>query len=436
MRFTKSNPPKVCMQTQSTCYKGTSKMTVKGVLWHSTGANNPTLKRYVQPSDDAADREEMLKYLGVNQYGNDWNHIYREAGLNAWIGKTGNGGLAVIQTMPWDYKPWGCGSGWRGSCNDGWIQFEICEDDLNDKAYFTNVYRLAVELTAYLCDMYDLDPMGTVAVNGANIPVITCHAESYQYGMGGNHGDPLHWFVKYGKDMDDVRNDVKKVLDGAKKTTTTTTKPAESKPATSTSEMYRVRKSWSDSKSQIGAYTVLENAKKACDNAGSGYEVYDSKGNVVYPKTAAPAPAPSKPATSTPKAPQVGDVIKLTDSATYVGGGVIPGWVKQSTLYLREVRANGDCIISTQKSGAITGVVPGSAIVGGSTSAAPAQKKFPYLVEITADRLNVRAGASMNYAVTTVVKKGGVYTIVDENNGWGKLKSGAGWINLSYTRRI
>lgn len=32
--------------TQSTCYKGTSKMTVKGVLWHSTGANNPTLKRY------------------------------------------------------------------------------------------------------------------------------------------------------------------------------------------------------------------------------------------------------------------------------------------------------------------------------------------------------------------------------------------------------
>ena len=49
MKYSKSNPPMTCMMTQSTCYKGTKKMTVKGVLWHSTGANNPTLKRYVQP---------------------------------------------------------------------------------------------------------------------------------------------------------------------------------------------------------------------------------------------------------------------------------------------------------------------------------------------------------------------------------------------------
>jgi hypothetical protein len=414
-------------------------MTVKGVLWHSTGANNPTLKRYVQPSDDAKDREEMLKYLGVNQYGNDWNHIYREAGLNAWIGKTAAGGPAVVQTMPWDYKPWGCGAGSKGSCNDGWIQFEICEDDLNNEVYFNQVYRLAVELTAYLCDMYNLDPLGKVSVNGIKVPVITCHAESYQYGMGGNHGDPLHWFVKYGKDMEDVRNDVKKVLDGAKKTTTSTTKPTESKPATSTStsEMYRVRKTWADAASQIGAYTVLDNAKKACDKAGSGYEVYDSKGNVVYPKTTTTSPTPAttttKPATTT-STPKVGDVIKLTSTATYHDGGVIPNWVKNSTLYLREIRANGDYVISTQKSGAITGVVKPSSVEGGSTTTSAS--KFPYLVEITADALNVRAGAGTNYKVNTVVKKKGVYTIVGEQNGWGKLKSGAGWIDLSYTRRL
>ena len=53
MKYSKSNPPMKCMMTQSTCYKGTKKMTVKGVLWHSTGANNPTLKRYVQPDDGA-----------------------------------------------------------------------------------------------------------------------------------------------------------------------------------------------------------------------------------------------------------------------------------------------------------------------------------------------------------------------------------------------
>jgi N-acetylmuramoyl-L-alanine amidase CwlA len=59
-----------------------------------------------------------------------------------------------------------------------------------------------------------------------------------------------------------------------------------------------------------------------------------------------------------------------------------------------------------------------------------------YLVRITASTLNVRAGAGVGYRINTTVKKGGVYTIVDELNGWGKLKSGAGWISLAYTERV
>lgn len=67
-----------------------------------------------------------------------------------------------------------------------------------------------------------------------------------------------------------------------------------------------------------------------------------------------------------------------------------------------------------------------------TTSATPTG----YLVKITADSLNVRAGAGVGYRINTVVKKNEVYTIVGENNGWGKLKSGAGWIKLSYTKRV
>lgn len=48
----------------------------------------------------------------------------------------------------------------------------------------------------------------------------------------------------------------------------------------SAKQLYRVRKSWSDAKSQIGAYSSLENAKKACK---AGYSVYDSNGKAVYP---------------------------------------------------------------------------------------------------------------------------------------------------------
>lgn len=212
LKYSETNPPLVCMQTQSTCYKGTDQMTVLGVLWHSTGANNKTLKRYVQPSDDAADRQQMLQLLGKNQYNNDWNHIERQAGLNAWIGTLADGTVTSIQTMPWTYRPWGCGSGKKGSCNRGWIQFEICEDNLTDPQYFTAAYNEACELTAYLCKMFNLDPHGTVNYEGVNVPVILCHADSYDLGLGSNHGDIDHWFPKHGKSMATVRNDVAKLL--------------------------------------------------------------------------------------------------------------------------------------------------------------------------------------------------------------------------------
>lgn len=51
-----------------------------------------------------------------------------------------------------------------------------------------------------------------------------------------------------------------------------------------TGELYRVTKSWNDTVTQIGAYSILENAKKECDSR-SGYNVFDSKdsyGNTAY----------------------------------------------------------------------------------------------------------------------------------------------------------
>jgi hypothetical protein len=72
---------------------------------------------------------------------------------------------------------------------------------------------------------------------------------------------------------------------------------------------------------------------------------------------------------------------------------------------------------------------------------APAKSTAPYLVKITADFLNYRSGAGVNFPVKGVVRKGAVYTIVGEADGagakkWGRLKSGSGWISLDYTRKI
>ena len=65
-----------------------------------------------------------------------------------------------------------------------------------------------------------------------------------------------------------------------------------------------------------------------------------------------------------------------------------------------------------------------------------AGKAVKYRVRITADSLNVRQQPNANAKVTTSVKKDQVFTIVEEKDGWGKLLSGAGWIKLSYTKKI
>ena len=428
MKYSKSNPPLVCMQTNSTCYKGTSTMQVKGILWHSTGANNPLLSRYVQPTDGASDYDRMIKLLGKNKYGTDWNHTRQNAGLNCWIGKLADGSVTTVQTMPWNYRPWGCGSGSKGSCNTGWIQFEICEDALTDKNYFNAVYKEAVELTAYLCTLYGLNPKGTANLNGVTVPVILCHADSHKLGLGSNHGDVLHWFKKYGKSMDDVRNDVAALM-GANIEDSTPT------PVAPAPQMYRVRKSWANAASQKGAYTNLDNAKRACDAAGDGYFVYDAKGVQVYPnkiEVKPVTPAPSEPAADL----KVGDKIKLVAGATYSSGKSIPAWVFKSVLYCREIRKDGTVVFSTQKTGAITGVIKKTSIQGYEGGSSAPTVATSYKVKITADVLNVRKGPGTSYGITCRVKKNEVYTIVGESNGWGKLKSGAGYISLAYTKKL
>lgn len=184
--------------TNNDCYKAGKKITPKGIMVHSTGANNPNLRRYVGPDDGL---------LGVNQNGNHWNKAGSSKCVHAFIGKLKDGSVATYQVLPWDHRGWHCGSGRKGSGNNTHISFEICEDGLTDLAYFGKVYREAVELTAYLCKKYGLDP----TADG----VVICHSEGAERGIASNHGDVMHWFPKHGKSMYTFRRDVKAAMGGA-----------------------------------------------------------------------------------------------------------------------------------------------------------------------------------------------------------------------------
>ena len=132
--------------------------------------------------------------------------------------------------------------------------------------------------------------------------------------------------------------------------------PATDEPATEKVQMYRVRKTWSDSKSQKGAYKILSNAKK-CADANPGYSVFDVNGVNIY----------------------------------------------------------------TSK-----------------TIAA----EVPFLVKVSISDLNIRKGPGTDYAKTGKFTGKGVFTIVEVKSGkgstagWGRLKSGAGWISLDYAAKI
>ena len=194
-----------CLLTANRCYHAGRVIKPKGVMVHSTGANNPNLRRYVQPVSTTPDRAGLLARLGINPNGNHWNRAGLNVCVHGFIGKLADGSVASVQTLPWNRRGWHAGDGSSGrSANDSHISFEICEDGLDDPDYFARAYREAVELTAMLCKQYGLDPLAD--------GVVICHQEGYRRGIASNHGDVLHWFPRFGKSMDDFRADVAAVL--------------------------------------------------------------------------------------------------------------------------------------------------------------------------------------------------------------------------------
>lgn len=205
-----------CLLVKNRWYGGSGRISPKGIVVHSTGANNPELRRYVNPVRGQKDgmgclvpkQEEWsyykaLQMIGTNQYGNHWNDPEQPYGVHAWIGKMADGEVAAVQTLPWDRFLYGCGSGRNGSYNATHIQFEICEDTM-DRAYTDKAYKAAVELCSYLCKLFDLP-----------VSSITSHSEAHAAGYASNHTDPVHWWGPFGHTMDQFRTDVKKALGAA-----------------------------------------------------------------------------------------------------------------------------------------------------------------------------------------------------------------------------
>ena len=201
--------------TKNPCYTAGRKIAVKGLMLHSVGCPQPKASVFI----------------------NSWNSpSYDNACVHGFI--DGNDGT-VYQTLPWNH---------RGveMCEPACIRYTsgsnfTCSDLAAARAVAKRTYEAAVELFAYLCKQYNLNP----AADG----VIISHREGHSRGIASNHGDPEHLWkgLGLGYTMDGFRKDVK----------------------------------WTDVKSQKGAFKVLANAKK-CADENPGYSVYDEFGKAVY----------------------------------------------------------------------------------------------------------------------------------------------------------
>lgn len=186
-KYSEDQKPLECYLSNSKWYKQSGTITPRGLLWHDTSADNIFLHRYVMPADGDPKKEELTKLLGKNPNNNDWNHggKDKDAGLS-FVGAIADGKTVTSMiTAPYNKRPWGCGGGRFGSLNDTHFQWEICQDDKKSVSYFKDVYEESIELSAFFCKLWKIDPHGTFMYKGYKIPTICCHWDAFLIGWNG-----------------------------------------------------------------------------------------------------------------------------------------------------------------------------------------------------------------------------------------------------------
>jgi hypothetical protein len=274
--------------TNNPCYKAGKTITVKGLMLHSVGCPQPSASVFV----------------------NNWNKsTYDRACVHAFI--DGNTGV-IYQCLPWSRRGWHGG----GASNNTHIGVEMCEpacinytsgsnftcsDTATAKAAVKRTYDAAVELFAFLCKEYNLNPLAD--------GVIISHREGHARGIASDHGDPEHLWngLKMGYTMDGFRKAVAAAMNATEEKPAETAKTlyrvqtgAFSKKANATALADKLKKAGFDTyivqssnlyKVQVGAYSVKANANAmAAKLKAAGYDnfITTASGNAATNNTAAP----------------------------------------------------------------------------------------------------------------------------------------------------
>ena len=429
--------------TESGCYKAGKHITVKGLMIHSVGCPQPKADVFMK----------------------NWNRAETSACVHAIVEPDGD----VYQLLPWDFRGWHCG----GSANNTHIGVEMTEpstikyagganctetgDGENTKAHVLATYKYAVELFAFLCHQFGLDPMAD--------GVVISHSEGCRRGIASNHGDVEHLWSKFGLTMEQFRKDIKVAMEGSLAADSLTAIMGKAVATADQMKAYLKKKNPSVPQSvldMVPLYLSEGEAEGVRGDIAFAQSCLET-GNFTFSGSAVTLPQNNFCGLGVTQRGRVGlsfDTPQLgiraqiqhlkayasTDKLRnalidprfrYVTRGCAPyvEWLGQKENPQGKGWAAGEKygekILSILKAIVSEGKVQ---FMESLTLSAP------YMVRVSIPNLNIRRGPGTSYPKTGKFTGVGIFTVVEEKDGWGLLKAYAekrnGWISLAFTTRM
>ena len=429
--------------TQSGCYKAGKRITVKGLMIHSVGCPQPKADVFMK----------------------NWNRADANACVHAIVEPDGD----VYQILPWNHRGWHCG----GGANNTHIGVEMTEpatirytggsnwtetgDGENTKNHVLATYKYAVELFAYLCSQYNLDPLAD--------GVVISHSEGCRRGIASSHGDVEHLWSKFGLSMGQFRKDIGAAMEGGSAEDTLTAIMGKAKATAEQMKSYLQKKNPAVPQSildMVPLYLSEGEAEGVRGDIAFAQSCLET-GNFTFSGSAVTLPQNNFCGLGVMQrgktglsfdTPQLGIRAQVqhlkayasTDALVnekndprfrYVTRGCAPyaEWLGQKENPQGKGWAAGEKygekILSILKAIVSEGKVQ---FMESLTLSAP------YMVRVSIPDLNIRRGPGTSYPKTGKFTGVGVFTVVEEKDGWGLLKAYQekrdGWISLAFTTRM
>ena len=429
--------------TESGCYKAGKRITVKGLMIHSVGCPQPKADVFMK----------------------NWNRADANACVHAIVEPDGD----VYQLLPWDFRGWHCG----GGANNTHIGVEMTEpatirytggsnwtetgDGENTKNHVLATYKYAVELFAYLCSQYNLDPLAD--------GVIISHSEGCKRGIASNHGDVEHLWSEFGLSMGQFRKDIKAAMEGSTAEDSLTAIMGKAAATAEQMKSYLKKKNPSVPQSvldMIPLYISEGEAEGVRGDIAFAQSCLET-GNFTFSGSAVTLPQNNFCGLGVTQrgktglsfgSPQLGIRAQIQHLKAYASTDklrneridprfryVTRGCAPYAEWLGQKENPQGKGWAAGEKYGEkILSILKAVISEGKVQFMESLTLSAPYMVWVSIPDLNIRKGPGTSYPKTGKFTGVGIFIVVEEKDGWGLLKAYAekrdGWISLAFTTRI